>query len=54
MPLQSGSSREAIGHNIAAEEAAGKPKKQALAIALSQARRTARTPSQEPAPVRKK
>lgn len=37
MPLQSGSSRAAIGNNIKTEEAAGKPRKQAIAIALSKA-----------------
>lgn len=34
MPLEKGNSRQAIGDNIATEEAAGKPKKQAVAIAL--------------------
>ena len=38
MPLESGSSREVIGHNIKTEEAAGKPQKQAVAIALNKAR----------------
>lgn len=34
MPLEQGSSKEVIGRNIAREEAAGKPEKQAVAIAL--------------------
>lgn len=37
MPLQSGSSRKVIGNNIKKEKAAGKPQKQAIAIALSKA-----------------
>lgn len=39
MPLKKGSSRKAIGENIATEEAAGKPRKQAIAIALNEARK---------------
>ena len=35
MPLVKSASPKAVGENIKAEEAAGKPKKQALAIALS-------------------
>ena len=35
MPLEKGSSRSAISHNIAAEIKAGKPKAQAAAIAYS-------------------
>ena len=37
MPLQSGSSREVISGNIKREMDAGKPQKQAVAIALKQA-----------------
>lgn len=37
MPLKTGSSRKAIGDNIKTEEAAGKPPKQAIAIALDKA-----------------
>lgn len=35
MPLKKGSSREAVSANIRTEIAAGKPQKQAVAIALS-------------------
>ncbi len=37
MPLESGSSRAAISHNIATEMKAGKPQKQAVAIAMNKA-----------------
>lgn len=40
MPLKGGSSRKAVSANIKTEMAAGKPQKQAVAIALSEARRT--------------
>lgn len=40
MPLQKGKSRKAVSANIKTEMAAGKPQKQAVAIALSEARRT--------------
>lgn len=42
MPLTKGYSRKAIGRNIKAEEAAGRPRKQAIAIALNTARTAAR------------
>jgi len=38
MPLKSGSSRAAVSSNIRTEIAAGKPRKQAIAIALSKQR----------------
>ena len=39
MPLKKSSSKEAFGQNVGAELAAGKPKKQALAIAFDTQRR---------------
>lgn len=38
MPLKEGKSKKAIGHNVKVEMEAGKPQKQAVAIALSKAR----------------
>ena len=35
MPLDKSGSKESVGKNMKAEEKAGKPKKQALAIALN-------------------
>lgn len=40
MPLASGSSREAFSKNVATEVAAGKPQKQAVAIAYAQERKS--------------
>lgn len=42
MPLWKSSKQEAVGENIKREEAAGKPKKQAVAIALSVQREAAK------------
>jgi len=39
MPLIKSKSKKAIGENIAKEEKAGKPKRQAIAIALNTARK---------------
>lgn len=38
MPLKKGTSRKVMGENYKAEIAAGKPKKQAVAIMLNEAR----------------
>ena len=40
MPLKSGSSKKVIAENIRREVAAGRPRKQAVAIALSNARKS--------------
>lgn len=39
MPLDKSGSKKSIGKNISTEEAAGKPKRQAVAIALNVARK---------------
>ena len=39
MPLDKGKSKAAVSRNIKTEMEAGKPQKQAIAIALSEARR---------------
>ena len=40
MPLKKGKSKKALSENIATEIRSGKPKKQAVAIAYSEARRS--------------
>lgn len=40
MPLEKGKGKKVISHNIRKEISAGKPQKQAIAIALSEARRS--------------
>lgn len=45
MPLLTGSSRKVVGHNIKKEEESGKPRKQAIAIALSKAGKSKKYPS---------
>jgi hypothetical protein len=40
MPLKRGRSRRVIGQNIATEIRAGRPRKQAIAIAFSMARKS--------------
>ena len=57
MSLKKGYSRKSIGKNIKAEEKAGKPKKQAIAIALNTARTAAKKagkPGKAPKPAPKK
>lgn len=41
MPLKKGYSRKSIGANIKTEEKVGRPRKQAIAIALNTARKAA-------------
>lgn len=42
MPLKKGKSKKTISENIGTEVRAGRPRKQAIAIAYSEARRTKR------------
>ena len=50
MPLKEGSSPEDIGENVKRLIREGKPQAQSVAIALSEARRTARKGQKRPAP----
>lgn len=43
MPLDKSGSKKSIGKNIKTEEAAGKPRKQSIAIALNVARKAGAT-----------
>ena len=57
MPLKKGYSRTSIGENIKMEEKRGRPKKQAVAIAINVAREAAMKagkPSKAPKPAPKK
>jgi hypothetical protein len=51
MPLVKGKSKAAISQNIRTEMAAGKPQKQAVAIAMSTARRSTKRAKAETAEV---
>jgi hypothetical protein len=44
MPLKKGSSRKVIGENIKEMEASGHPRKQAIAAALNNARKSGKGP----------
>lgn len=52
MPLDKSGSKDSIGKNIAIEESAGKPKRQAIAIALNTARKGV-PPIPQPKAIRK-
>lgn len=49
MPLESGSSKAAFGHNVSEERKAGKPEDQAVAIAYATKRGDANSPEYEAA-----
>jgi len=50
MPLKKGGSKKVISENIGKEIGAGKPKPQAIAIALNEARKTSKGKKPPPAP----
>lgn len=47
MPLKKGSSKKVISENIATERRAGKPEKQAIAIAYSEAGKSRKKPKKK-------
>ena len=53
MPLIKSKSKEAVGKNIKREEEAGRPVKQAVAIALDTQRRAKGKPAMEVVPTKK-
>ena len=54
MPLQKGKSKQAFSNNVKTEMAAGKPQKQAVAIAYSVKRRSSSTKTRVVAERKKK
>ena len=52
MPLNKSGSKKSVGENIRTEMAAGKPQRQAVAIALSTQRRAKGKPSKPPRTVK--
>jgi len=54
MPLKKGSSRKTVSTNIRRERAAGKPIKQAIAIALSSAGKSRKRPNPQQRKTRRK
>lgn len=50
MPLKSGYSKKTVSDNVATEMDAGKPQKQAVAIALSKARESKKGKKEYPMP----